>query len=288
MAGTLTFPVAVRASLRSRSPAGLSDLAGGGLSEAFADWDSRFEAGMGKEETPGWRQNGGARRGRTVRATAAARPARPVDFREPGVQSAPPLFLLPPPRKPVVWVPEGRGPRRRGAGWPFGASRGARQRRAAATRCTRLHEKAGGAAKPQGTHRAEPAATARVPRPPGAGNSAAPPSCLGEKLSDPPGGNLQALVPAPWARECRSASQGEPALSKHSYLPNNGTVGLETPLCPGEDTSGKLIFFRTDFPFTTPQKAVSASLRPSCPESLRLGLSIMPGQLSATDPQRAN
>lgn len=179
---TLTFPVAVRASLRSRSPAGLLDLAGGGLSEAFADWDSRFEAGMGKEETPGWRQNGGARRGRMVRETAAARPARPVDFREPGVRSAPPLFLLPPPRKPVVWVPEGRRPRRRGAGWPWGAFRGARQRRAAATRCARLHEKAGGAAKPQRTHRAEPAATARVPRPPGAGNSVAPPSSLGEKL----------------------------------------------------------------------------------------------------------
>lgn len=65
-------------------------------------------------------------------------------------------------------------------------------------------------------------------------------------------------------------------------------MGLETPLCPGEATSGKLILFRTDFPFTTPQKAVSASLRPSCAGSLQLGLPVLPGQLSASDPQRSN
>ena len=48
---TLTFAVAVHAA--QRVTGGALDLAGGDLSkEEFAGWDSRFRAGLGKEETP--------------------------------------------------------------------------------------------------------------------------------------------------------------------------------------------------------------------------------------------
>lgn len=150
------------------------DLAGGGLSKAeFAGWGSRFRLGLGREETPGWRRNGGVRQSRIVQETTAMRPTRPAGFGDAGA-------IRPPSANVWVRVPGGRRPQRRGLGWPWGVPGGAGLRRAVAARSARLDAKAGGVTKPRRTDCAARAAAAWGPAPgPGAGNNAAPPASPG-------------------------------------------------------------------------------------------------------------
>lgn len=149
-----------------------------------------------------------------------------------GSGSAPPAPYSHPRESLWSWVnSRDEAPRRRGAGWPWGSLPG----RAAA-------ESGGDAAAPGSTRkRAErPSPSARTarnrPPPPGcpghqAQEQRSPPSSLGEKLI------LQTVNSKPQSQPPGHGSAGAPfreqALSKHPYLPNNATVGLETPLCPG-------------------------------------------------------
>lgn len=215
------------------------------------------ERGDSRMETARWckaKQDGAG--------NSSSAPGRARGLPGPGVQSAPPLR----PRTPGVGVPGGRGLRRRGEGWPWGGSGSARLRRAAAARSARLDAKAGGAAKLQRTDRAEPAANTRNPRPgPGAGNSAEPPASLEEKPSTvwslwSFGRETPSRSPSPQGTRVQERLSG----CKHSasILIYQTTPGWawKRPSAQGKATSGKLIYIRADFPSTSPQEAVSASL----------------------------
>lgn len=159
------------------------DLPGRGLSQAeFAGWRSRFRLGLEKEETAGWRQRRCAAK-QDDAGNASTAPDQAGWLRRPRVHSAPPSTNA------RVQVPDGRGPQRRGSGWPWGASGSAGLRRAAAARSARLDAKAGGAAKLRRTDCAARAATAGGPAPGrGSGNDAVPPAFLEEE--PPPVGSF--------------------------------------------------------------------------------------------------
>lgn len=174
---TLTFPVAVRAALRSGSPPGRYTWPAGAVPKR-SSLAGGLDFGYGWGERKRLGGDGAAKCGEAGwcrKRQQCARPGRLAsETRGP---------IRPPSTNARVRVPGGRGPQRRGSGWPWGGSRSAGLRRAAAARSARLDARAGGAAKPRRTDCAARAATTGGPAPgQGAGNDAVPPASLEEEL----------------------------------------------------------------------------------------------------------